>query len=80
MNSRHFFVITLVVALIVIGLGAGAFVRAGSRTSSPAAQLQSDSTLDRELRSTLAAHDITSLDPGPTPDPAKVELGKTTSC
>ena len=77
MNSRRFFVITLVVALIVIGLGAGAFVRAGSRTSSPAAQLQSDSTLDRELRSTLAAHDITSLDPGPTPDPAKVELGKT---
>ncbi|MDW8317320.1 MAG: FG-GAP-like repeat-containing protein [Anaerolineae bacterium] len=35
-----------------------------------------DPALDRQLRDLLAAHGIGPLDPGPTPDPAKVALGR----
>lgn len=55
--------------MIVAGIGA-------SRPPSTLAQPPAGTALDRELRSTLADQGITPLDPGPTPDPAKVELGR----
>ena len=72
MNNRLSFAIITAVALITVMLGVGAI----SLAPSAPAQQPPGEALDSTLRLMLADHGITPLDPGPTPDPAKVELGK----
>lgn len=65
----------LTIALLLAGLALAACAALQSPPA-PAAQPRPDAALDLALRQALAEKGITSLDPGPTPDRAKVALGQ----
>ena len=65
------------VTVLVMALAITACVAPSGPSLSMTPQARMDATtLDRALRTALAGQDITSLDPGLTPDPAKVALGQ----
>ena len=65
------------VTVLAIALAITACVAPSGPSSpmTPPARMD-DTALDRALRATLAGQGVTSLDPGVTPDPAKVALGQ----
>jgi cytochrome c peroxidase len=67
----------LLVMVLLLALAVAACYAPGQPSAPDARAAQTDtSAVDRALRQTLAEQGITTLDPGPLPDPAKVALGQ----